>query len=96
VYHFLNGIWHFNNVVISNPQYLLQEANLMENIMERDMEHDMKLYAVEQRLCDIADSFLQILDGKRFTTHDSLRIIEKMKKTLETAIESAHGDKPLI
>lgn len=52
-------------------------------------EQEIKSWEKDQRLCDMADALLKHFVEQKLNVRDSLRVLEKIKTTIETSVQSA-------
>jgi len=60
------------------------------------MNRDVEIYKADQQLCEIADILLQTLVEKQLNGWESLKVLQKAIKTVETSIHSVRWGTPLI
>ena len=64
--------------------------------MTKTTEREIELWEEDQRLCDMANILLNLFAERKISVHDSLRTLEKAKKTIERSVQSTNWGSPLI
>ena len=63
---------------------------------KRIIEEGMRFYTIQQRYCDITSTVLDMLIKEHLNVGETLRVLDKVKETVEKSVQSADWGSPLV